>query len=500
MSAERAGESGTESSIGRNALYSGAQAVGTAVVLFLAYRYLVRNLAPADFGLWALLIAVAGIARLADLGVGAAASRFVALDLGRGAPEEAGQVLQSLALATALVATALAVAVWLASPLILAAVVPASALAGAEQLLPLLLVNLVLTLTGTALLGGLEGAQRFGTRALVMILANVAFLVGCMILTGSHGLVGVGLAQVLQGAVLVGGAWLTVRSVLGLRQWWPRSLSTRQLRRVWQFGAGFQLATAFQLLTELLIKTALAQRAGLPAAGLFEIAQRLVMQLRAPLVAACQVLVPTVAGSGADQSGLTRLYERSCRLLLLATVAAFGALLIAWPLLTTLLLGSFDRDLYVVAAIVTIGWALNAVTAPAYFALLGAGSTAWHVAGHAFTAAVVAAIAFGGSDGTRAPVIVSGYVLALVAGSAFVLFGLHRRLRPDYRRCLPPRLGYGAIAVAVLAAVAVRGVPLAQIPGQWLVTAAALAAFALALWPSWREVGPGVLQTLRVGG
>lgn len=482
---------------GSNALYSAAQALLTALLLLLAYRVLLHRLSPEDFGLWALLIAVAGLARLADFGVGAAAARFIALDLGQSQREQAAGVLSSLVLFTALLASAVALCVWLLSPLIVGSIVPAGYVTDALRLLPLMLANLVCVMTGAAVLGGLEGAQRFDVRAAVVVTSNLVFVGGCLLLTGPLGLLGVGVAQVLQGVVLLVGSWLAVRKVLGLREWLPRGASWSQLRRIVGFGASFQLIAALQLAAELLIKTVLTQRAGLPAAGLFEIAQRLAMQLRAPLASACQVLVPAIAASAQDRDGIARLYERSSRLLGFATLAAFGALLVSWPLLASLLLGRFSPELYAIALLVTVGWGLNLLTAPAYFALLGTGSTAWHVAGHGLTAVMLAVMAFGTIGGSHPGRLVFGYVLALVAGSALVVVGLHRRLPVGYRNVVPPGLALAVPLVAGLATVAVRVVPGLPAATQWLATAAALAAFALALWPSWRRVRVDAPRILR---
>lgn len=485
---------------GSNALYSAAQAALTALLLFLAYRILLQRLSPEDFGLWALLISVAGLARLADFAVGTAAARFIALDLGQSRFEQASGILHTLVLFTAFLASAFALCVWVMSPLIVGAIVPAAHVADALRLLPLMLANLVFVMTGAAVLGGLEGVQRFDIRAAVVVISNLVFVGGCLLLTGPLGLLGVGVAQVLQGVVLLVGGWLAVRAVLGLRERLPRGASWSQLRRLIGFGSSFQLIAAFQLATELLIKSVLTQRAGLPAAGIFEIAQRLAMQLRAPLASACQVLVPAIAGTAHDRDGIARLYERSSRLLGFATLVAFGALLVSWPLLTKLLLGRFDPELYVIAMLVTVGWGLNLLTAPAYFALLGTGSTVWHVAGHGLTAAVLAAMAFGTMRGSDPGALVLGYVLALVTGSAFVVIGLHRRLPVQFRNVLPPGLALGVPLAAVLASIAAGVVPGRPAAAQWLVTAASLAAFALALWPSWRRVcvdAPGFLRARR---
>jgi O-antigen/teichoic acid export membrane protein len=490
MSEGRSGGSGAGSSLGRNAAYSAAQAVGTAVLLFVAYRFLVRNLAPDDFGLWALLISVAGIARLADFGVGAAAARFVALDLGRNARAEAVQLLHSLALATAVLAASLAILVELASPLILDAVVPVPAREAARQLLPLMLANLVLTMTGTAVLGGLEGAQRFDLRAAVVILSNVVFVAGCMILTGRLGLLGVGLAQVLQGVVLVAGAWVAARPVLGFRDWWPRSISLNQLRRVLNFGASFQVIAALQVATELAFKALLTQRVGLPAAGLFEIAQRVPMLLRAPLVGASQVLLPAVARNPDDRTSFERMFARSCRLVGFATLATFGALFLAWPLLTVLLMGHYDRDLYLVAITVAAGWGLNLLAAPAYFSLLGMGSTAWHVASHAVIALGVLLLVLSQVGVGHLELLVVGYAVALVSGSYVVFIGLYRRAPWSVRDCLPAGAGVAVLAALLLAAATAWLMPRSGPLLQWLATGLALVVFGLALWPAWRRLRP----------
>lgn len=497
MGADGAGGRAAEPSLGRNAFYSGAQAVGTALLLFLAYRFLVRNLSPDDFGLWALLISVAGLARLADFGVGAAAARFVALDLGRGARQEAVQLLQSLAVATLLLSVAIALAIELASPLILAAIVPAPALGAARELLPLMLANLVLTLTGTALLGGLEGAQRFGVRAIVMVTANVVFLASCMLLTGTYGLVGVGAAQVLQGCVIAIGAWVATRSVLGFRDWWPRSISLLQLRRVLNFGASFQAIAALQLATELLFKALLTQRVGLPAAGLFEIAQRVPMLLRAPLVAASQVLLPVVAARPDEPGSLATLYARSSRLVGFAALAVFGSLLVAWPLLTVLLKGQFDRDLYSIALVVAAGWGLNLLAVPAYFALLGTGSTAWNVASHAVIALGVVLLAAFAPAAAGLDALVAGYAASLVLGSFVVLPGLHRRVPVQRGESVTPGIGAAVLGVALCSVVTAVLVPRAGVVVQWVATAAALAALAGTLLPAWRRLRPDLPAGLR---
>lgn len=472
-------------SVGKNAIASGAQAAATALLLFLTYRYLLRELTPEQFGLWALLVAVAGVARLADFGLGAAAARFVAADLGAGAHDRAAAVLQTLVVVAALGSGAVAVTAWLLAPTYLPWLVPAAALPASHALLPYMLASLALQIVGSALLGGLEGAQRYGLRAAVVVGGYALLLTGCILLVPRFGLVGVGLAQVVQAASLALVAWLLVRHALRMRDLLPLRASWAELRRVGTFSGGFQLIAISQIAVELLVKTVLSRFAGLAATGLFEVAQRITQQLRAPLVGACQVLLPAVASKQGGDARIAPLYARAAGLLTLLAATAFSGLQIAFPLLTVFLLGSFDELLWSMTALLGVAWLLNTLSVPSYYALLGLGTTRWHVLGHVLILVVTAVLAppLGASFGVLG--IVAAYGLALVVGAAVVVIVFHRRLRLPYS-----------------SAAGVWPVVLAGVGGSWLalalaraasmpvlasVTALLLGILAAVAWQAWRR-------------
>lgn len=464
-----------------------------ALLLLLTYRYLLQQLDPDEFGLWALLIAIAGVARLADVGLGAAAARFVAADLGEKQPGRAARVVQTLAVTAAVVSGAVVVVSWLLSFAYLPWLVPRASLEPASALLPYMLASLSLQIVSSALLGGLEGAQRYDLRAGVVLAGYAVLLGGCMIFVPRVGLTGVGVAQLLQGAVTAVLAWGLVRHQLRVSSWLPFDTSRAELRRIATFSAGFQGIAIAQLAVELLVKLALSRHAGLAATGLFEVAQRMTQQLRAPLVAACQVLVPAVAEKKSDDPRLPAIYGRAARLMSLLSFAAFGALLIALPVLSTVLLGRFDPLLWTITAVLAVAWLVNALTAPAYFALLGLGTTRWHVLGHVVGAVVTAIFAWPLIDNLGVGRVVAAYALGLVLGSAVVVVIFHRRMR------IPYRVGAGAGTWLVAALVIAGALVTRALAGEdssvavvVVTTLVLLSALAAATYLAWRRGGEAV--------
>ena len=192
------------------------------------------------------------------------------------------------------------------------------------------------------------------------------------------------------------------------------------------------------------------------------------------------------------------MYARSCRLVGFATLVTFGALFLAWPLLTVLLLGHFDRDLYLVAITIAAAWGLNLLAAPAYFSLLGMGSTAWHVASHAVIALGVLLLAIAPIG--RGPRAAGDRVCRGAGGSAATwCSSACTGERRGSARLPAGGTGIAMVAALLLAAATSWLIPRAGSLLQWLATGLALAGFAVSLWPTWRRLRqdlPAELQGL----
>ena len=74
------------------------EAVASAVLVFALYRYISGALGIDQLGVWSAVLATVSAARLADLGLSAGVTRFVAREHARGEPERAEEVIDTATL------------------------------------------------------------------------------------------------------------------------------------------------------------------------------------------------------------------------------------------------------------------------------------------------------------------------------------------------------------------------------------------------------------------
>lgn len=424
--------------LARNAVMAVAQVVVSGVVLFLLYRYLLQTIGPEQIGIWAIVLASASASRISELGLTGSAVKFTARYLARGEPGEASQVIQTTAVTIGVVlacvlALGYGVLVWLAGKLIPAVNVP-----GALAILPHALAAVWIGSVAGVFLSGLDGCQRVDLRALAAMAASLALLGLCWSLVPHYGLAGLAWAQIGQGAVMLLASWSLLRRELPALPWWPRTWRYALFREMFSYGVNFQLISIFALLFEPVTKALMAKFGGLSSTAYYEMANRMVMQFRALLVSANQVIVPRVASLQENSPEAIRsVYLDAYRVVFFLGLPLYALLAAAAPLASELWIGRYEQSFVAYSVLLAAGFWLNTLSAPAYFVNLGTGSLRWVTLGHLLIGilngglGVLLGAAYGGSG------VVTGYVLALAAGSALIVAGFHRERHLSCRVLLP---------------------------------------------------------------
>lgn len=449
-----------------NAAANVLQALAGAALLFALYRYINATLGVEQLGVWSVVLATASASRLADLGLSAGVTRFVARDRARGEVERAGQVIDTAVLT-------LMVAVGVVLPLLyplIAGLLPrlfdGAHLGRAMEILPYALMSLWLTIVGAVFQGGLDGCQRMDLRAGLVVTGQALLLALAIWLVPRFGLVGLAWAQIGQGLFLAAaGRWLLRRALPGLPRL-PRKWSRPVLREMLGYGANVQAATVFMLLLDPVAKALMARFGGPAAAGFFEMANQVVLKVRALIVSANQAIVPHVAAlAEAEPARLTRLYRDNMRLLVFVTLPVF-ALLIAWAGgLSWLLVGAYQPEFVSLTTLLAVAWGANIFASPAYFTNLGTGHVGWNTLSHVLMGALNAGLGWLLGSRYGAHGVAFGYAIALIAGSA-LLIGLYGyRHRVHHRERCHAGLTHGHLSlIGASLAVAIFGwlLPLRQ--------------------------------------
>lgn len=469
----------------RSAGLTAAQTIVSGAVLFLLYRYLLGTLGASAIGVWSLVLAATSASRISDFGLTGSVVRFVAKHRARDDAEAVRGVIETAALSVALLFGALSPVLYGTLRWVVEHLVPAAAQPSAVHLVPLALGSLWLSAVAGVFQAGLDGCQRFDVRNAIVAGGNVLYLFLAVVLVPRFGLLGLGYVQVFQSLVLLIVIWIVLRRELECLPVLPRRWSRTRFAEMRAYGANFQLVTLLNLLFDFTTKALLGRLGSMSEVGYFDMASRMVLQIRALIVSANQLTVPVI--SGAQELAPERVrwvYERSVGWLSYCIAPLFGAVMAGAPLICLLWIGRPERTFTAFVLILAAGWAVNSFNGPSYFSNLGTGELRWNTRGHLVIAVLNPVLGYLLGRSFGAIGVVTGWVVALDLGSCLIVWHYHRSRRIPFR-CLAPLDG-GALIGSAIAGIATAGVVADLFAGRGG-AGVALCIYALVIAPAvWR--------------
>jgi O-antigen/teichoic acid export membrane protein len=445
---------GTTQKIFRSALSSGAQTVVSALLLFVLYRYLLSALGATLVGVWSIVLAATSVSRISDLGLAGSIVRFVAKFRAR---EDDDSVMAVILTASVSIAVALGCALLIAYPLFrwfIQRIVPAAVVEPALALVPFALASVWFTAQAGIFYSALDACQRISLRNGIAVTGSIVYLLLVLLFVPRYGLQALGYVQVLQSGSMAVISWSFVRRELPRLPLLPSRWSRSHFHDMLAYGANFQLVALANILFDFTTKALLTRFGSLSDVAYYDMASRMVLQLRLLLISANQVTVPFVtAAHETDPERVRHLYERSYVFLSFLAVPLFGALFALVPTASILWIGYQQQTFIVFAALLTVAWGLNSLNAPAYFANLATGELRWNTIGHLVIGVLnvllgtLLGYAFGGNG------VVVGWSVALVTGSAIILLKYHLDHAIPFRALFTSSQARTVTAVALAAAI-----------------------------------------------
>ena len=418
--------------LSRNASANVIQALAGTVLLFALYRHINTTLGVEQLGVWSVVLAAVSASRLADFGLSAGVTRFVARDLARGDPARASNVLDT---ATLTLLVLVGAALPLLYPLLarlLGYLFEGEYLVGGLEILPYAMLSLWLTVGAAVFQGGLDGCQRMDLRAALVVSGQTLLLVLALLFIPRYGLLGLAWAQIGQGLFLLVVGRLLLHHTLPTLPWVPVRWSRSVLREMLGYGVNIQAAAIFMLLFDALTKMLMARFGGPAAAGYFEMANQVVIKVRSIIVSANQAVVPHVASlmeRAPEQIG--SLYKNNWRTLVFVSLPAFSLIIVYAGDISWLLMGEPRDELILLISILAIAWLGNTLTAPAYLFNMGSGHVGWNTLSHILMGVLnlILGVYLGSLFGAYGVVV--AYCIALLAGSGLVILSFNVRNRPE---------------------------------------------------------------------
>ena len=439
-----------------NAVVSVVQTVLSGLVLFFLYRYLIDNLGSDQLGLWSVILASTSVARLSDMGLTGSVVKFVARYRALKDDDRAADVIQTAAISIAGVMAVLAVILYPLLEVVLKLSIPAKSMPQALQILPWAVLSLWIGSIGGVFQSGLDGCQRMDIRNILMVAGNLLFFGAALWLVPHYGLTGLAVGQAAQSLLLAVASWLALRHQLRSLPWMPWRWSKTKFKEMFGYAVNFQINSIAILLFDPITKLLMSRYGGLSSAAYYEMASQLVLKLRGLLIAANQALVPAVAElHETSPDKVSDLYLKSYRMLFFINFPFYAVILISLPMISMMWIGRNENQFIVFGTLLAIGWGLNSLNATAYFVNLGTGDLKWNSIAHVVTAFVNVLLGFVFGPLYGGIGIAIGAMIALVIGSWFILYAVHRRYDISYGEIVPSEHCLLLAAVIFCIAVAV---------------------------------------------
>ena len=481
----------------RNALAGAVQTALSAGLMFAFYRVILDAVGADGLGVWSVVLATTNAARVSELGLSGSAIKYTAGRLARGDHDAASRIIETTVLTVgALIAVAAGLA-YVGIGAALPAIIPEEGLEDAIALLPYACVSFWLTSIAGALQSGLDGCGRIDLRNAIGFGGQLLYVGLGIWLVHERGIIGLALAQIIQGAALVVAVWIGIRIALPAAPIVPRRWDRALFREMLRYGLNFQALSLLRMLFEPTTKVLMSAFGGLTAAGFYEMATLLVTKLRALVVAAQQALTPEIAFlHEREPDRVNAAYARASGISGYVTVPLFAGVIASAPFVSHLWVGHYEPLLVVFVAVLAVGWLINTLTGPAFFLLLGTGEMRGVVLSHVTIALVNAGLGAALGWAIGAVGVALGWALALGAGAVHLLWVLQRdrglsQHLPDHK----------SLTVVIPLGIAALGLAGALVRPESLVASLVAvlgvsAALALTMWVSpYRSEVLGVLRS-----
>ncbi|OGP87422.1 MAG: hypothetical protein A2031_04835 [Deltaproteobacteria bacterium RBG_19FT_COMBO_43_11] len=421
-----------------NAIMSAAQIVVAGGVLFILYRFLLVTIGAEQLGIWSLVAATTGVIHMANLGLSSSVIKYVAKYKARNDFKNVSHVIQTAVISVTVLVGFLLVIGYPLFKLVFQLIFPAPAFPAALSILPYALLSLLFAMIAGIFQSSLYGLQRIDLNSYPLMGKVLVNLVLCLALTPKYGLLGMAYAGVIQNLSALIASWLLLNKQLPSLPLFFYRWSKNTFKKIIFYGMNFQVITIAAMISDPVTKALLSKFGGLSMVGFYEMASRMVIQFRAIIVSANQVVVPTIADMTENAPEKIRaFYLRSYELLFYLAVPLFSLIIICAPIISKIWIGYYERVFVFSAILLSIGWFLNTLAVPAYFANSGMGQLRWNVISHSLIAIINAAMGlllgyFYGGFG-----VIFAWIIALPLGNSLVYIFFHVKHKIPFSELIP---------------------------------------------------------------
>ena len=344
------------------------------LTLAITYWLLKRQWGAEHLGAWSIIVSILMFGRIAEFGMGQSLIGLLPKALASGDRDAARNTYVTVMAVTLAIFAALALPAYIAGTAVLAANVPKLLLPEVRRAFAVALAGFVfanIALTTASAANGLGRVHLSNGAAALGALAN---LVATVMLISTRGVEALAWGNLAAGIVTFAAGTLVVAGTLGSPLALAHHFKPALLKDFMKFGVSMQAISIASALTDLVVKLSVTRLSGIEATGVYEQASRYVLFLRGLLGTSQSYIGGVISRLHHRDGDVAVMLTGNSRLSISLGLFYVSLTMIFAGLVAHAWTGEHAALFYLMVSMLVVGWALNVVVSPLYYAMLGIGN------------------------------------------------------------------------------------------------------------------------------
>lgn len=416
-----------KSKITFNAFSAIIQVVIVGIVYLILYKFILAQIGVKLLGLWSLIIASTSVASLANFGMSSSIVKFVATYHSLKRTDLISKLVFTSLVFIISTYTLISILIYILGTYLFHYAIDEEYIGIAISILPVSLISLIINALSGVFNSAIDGIQKNYVKSYIVALSSFVILFLSFTLTPKYGVVGLVYAQIFQSIfVLLMSAFYYKKLFqfkLDFRWHWDSAI----FKEIFNYGVKVQASSLLEMMADPITKFLLTKFGGLTMVGYYEMSNRLILQLRALVVSANQVIIPVVAESTQYNSdNISRVYVKLFSFVFYINIVLTTFVIVSAPVISFVWIGHQESIFVKILTLYSVGFFFNISSVVAYFNFMGEGklNEILYSVSFGFLVNIVLASLLGFYVGGLG-VIIAG-TIALILSSTLLLRAYHK--------------------------------------------------------------------------
>lgn len=363
-----------------NALSAIIQVVIVGLMYLILYKFVLTQLGIELLGVWSLIVASTSVVSLANFGISSSIVKFVSTYNTRKRTDLVNKLIFTSLIFILTTYTLLSSIIYFLGSRLLHFIIDEHYISIALTLLPFSLISLILNATSGVFNSAIDGIQKNYVKSYIVIFSSIVLLILSILLTPKYGILGLVYAQVFQSIIVLILTIFYFRKLvhfpINFRWNWDNTI----FKEIFNYGIKVQISSILEMTFEPISKFLLSKFGGLTMVGYYEMASRLLVQLRSLITSATQVIIPVVAESKENNPGnISLIYTKLFSIVLYLNILLTTFIVVSAPVISLIWIGHYESIFVNIVIVSSLSMFFNISSTPAYFNFMGEGNLNWIV-------------------------------------------------------------------------------------------------------------------------